>query len=291
MKRVTIVALLATGLLLGWAASAGAVVHTFDFETPWSGDYAPGWELEGYRHDGAPVAKMEQVAVGKSSNYGAKIYVDSVPQDWMWWAAVHVARVNPEILKRQYDPWVSVWMYDQGYGSGKDATGQLYTVPSWVVDEDWTDVQFGGRPWGTPEGAYYYTWADSPNPPWQQVDLNIATRPNYENNENPAWVHLKMQLSSTDNLIHYYLNDKEVGRSTSRNNGDYLDLGTLIMAVMFDDPLSEWGDDKPYVIIDDFAFGSTSTEPAFIPEPASVIVWGLLGAVAFAGAWVVRRRS
>jgi len=29
---------------------------------------------------------------------------------------------------------------------------------------------------------------------------------------------------------------------------------------------------------------------AVIPEPASVIVWGLLGAVAFAGAWGVRRR-
>jgi len=37
---------------------------------------------------------------------------------------------------------------------------------------------------------------------------------------------------------------------------------------------------------------SQFADVSFVPEPASVIVWGLLGAVvAFAGAWVVRRRS
>jgi len=47
--------------------------------------------------------------------------------------------------------------------------------------------------------------------------------------------------------------------------------------------------DTPYTLqAGEYFFGVNAQ---IVPEPASVIVWGLLGAVAFAGTWVLRRRS
>ena len=263
MKKFAIIMAVA-GLILAAtsAAQANGYYVKHDFETPWTGDYAPGWESEGYRHGDEPISKMVQVDLTGTgrTGYGAKVYVDSVPEDWMWWSAIHVTGIPEGYMDTQYDPWVSVYMYDEGYSSGKDSTGQLYTVPSLVTgDDDWTDVQFGGRPWGDPEGSYYYTWADTPHPDWQEV--TTVTRPNRDATppDEPVWVHLKIQLSSADNKMHFYLNGIEVGTST---RDDYLDLGTLILANMFDAPLTDWGENKPYVIFDDFEYGSTAPEPA-----------------------------
>jgi len=281
MRICVIVVLLAA---MSGLARASTTYYVKDgFETPWTGDYAPGWDSEGYRHGDQPVSKMLQVDLTGTgrSGYGAKVYVDSVPESWMWWSAIHRTGVLESAMTTQYDPWVSVWMYDEGYTSGKDSTGQLYTVPSLVTGpDDWTDVQFGGRPWGDPEGSYYYTWADSPHPPWQEV--TGVSRPNLEATppDNPAWVHLKIQLSSTDNKMHYYLNGSEVGSST-RN--DYLDIGTLILANMFDDPLSEWGENKPYVIFDDFEFGSS-----YIPAPGALLLGGIGAGLV---GWLRRRKT
>jgi hypothetical protein len=233
-------------LLLANSGQADNYYVKHDFETAWSGDYASGWECEGYRHGDEPVAKMAQVSLTGRTGSGAKQYVDSVPESWMWWAAVHVEQ-NPLAMKTKYNPYYSVHMYDEGYSSGDDSTGQIYTVPSHVVEDDWTDVQFGGR--SVAETHYYYTWADRPHPEWQQ---STATRPDLDNGDSPQWVHFELQLSATDNKIHYYLDGSEVGVS---DRNDYKNLGTLILANMFDDPLSDW-DPKPYVIWDDVEFGS-----------------------------------
>lgn len=264
-------------LLAAGGAFAGSKYYgSDDFETAWAGDYAPGWALEGYRHGGAPVAKMAQVDVTGigGSGYGAKVYVESVPESWMWWACVHKTGVVGKYMVTEYSPWLSVDMYDPGYDpDGKDCIGQLYTVPSHVVPDDWTDVQFGGRT--VAEGEYYYTWADSPHPPWQSTGV---ARPEL-GEDDPQWVNLKIQLSSADNKLHYYLDGTEVGLS---DRSDYTDLGTLILADMFDDPLSDWGEDKPYVIFDNFQFGSD-----YVPEPATacLVLAGLFGL-----AGTVRRR-
>jgi len=234
------------------AAGAGNYHVKYDFETAWSGPYAPGWANEGYRHGDAPIGKMTQVDVSGigGSGYGAKVYADSVPADWMWWADVY-AETNPLAMKTEYNPWLSVKMYDEGSTPGGDeAAGQLVTVPSWVNeycgpgnDEDWTDVQFGAR--FTSEDDYYYVACGEGNPGW--VDTTVA-RPT----TTPAWVTLKMQLSSADGRIHFYVDG--VDKGTSHRN-DYDDLGNLLLSVNFADPLSGWSP-KPYVIWDDAEFGS-----------------------------------
>jgi hypothetical protein len=60
-------------------AQAEAGYHvTFDFESGWMGDYAPGWENSACRHGEAPVGKrMKQVSTAYSGSYGMKLMADS----------------------------------------------------------------------------------------------------------------------------------------------------------------------------------------------------------------------
>jgi hypothetical protein len=251
-------------------ANASSVV-VFDFEAPWSGDYAPGWENTAYRHGTAPVAQMmQQVTTAHSGSYGVKVIANSVPEDWMWWAAVNVANVNPTAMLKQYEPWVSVWYYDEGYTSADDPAGQLFSVPSWVnpyipPGEDWTDIQFGAR--FTVEDNYYYVAAGENSPGWTNTEVARPT-------SQPTWHHLKMQLK-TDGYVHFYLDEIEVGQSY-RNN--YVDLGTESgLYTMFKNPLSAWGS-KPYTIWDDFEIGSSippSVGGILIPAPPALILGGI----------------
>ena len=62
MKRRTVIcAIFGLVVAVFAVAQAEAGYHvTFDFETGWAGDYAPGWENSAYRHGEAPVGKMMQ---------------------------------------------------------------------------------------------------------------------------------------------------------------------------------------------------------------------------------------
>jgi len=274
MKRFTIIAIAICAcavVLVGFGNAALAYHVKFDFETTWTGDYAPGWENSDYRHGEPPVGKMmQQTTVDKNGTYGMKLIADSTPEDWMWWVGVNVTDVWSIAMEKQYDPWISVWYYDELSTEATPWAGQINTVPSWVVDEDWTDVQFGGR-FNVTDNYYYVTAHKTGGPGWQ--DTGVA-RTN-------DWHHLKMQLSNSDNLIHFYLDGAEVGTST---RADYLDLGTTPgLYTMFLDPLSDYGDDKPYTYWDDFEFGST-----YVPEPGTILM--ILGGLAgLAG--IVRRRK
>jgi hypothetical protein len=239
-----------TGLLLSTGAALQAAYSvSYDFETAWAGDYAPGWDLEGYRMGDAPVAKMQQIdltALGRTG-YGAKVYVDSVPADWYFWAAVH-ADYNPTAMEKQYNPWMSVFLKDEYSTITKSLGGVLWTVPSLVTgDEDWTDTYFGGpRPDVTDKSNYYYT---------ARPDGHTMTTVDRDD----GWHLLKMQLSSADGKIHYSLDGTEVGTS---GRSDYLDLGAPILGVFFETPLSGWGDNKPYAVFDNMEIGSNLPEPA-----------------------------
>lgn len=277
-KVATVCSIFGIGLVLSCVASAVGPYHVhFDFETSWTDDYAPGWENSAYRHGEAPVGKMmEQVAGGYTGN-GMKLIADSVPQDWMWWAAVRPISVSSVGMKKEYDPWISVRYYDLGSSPTEDdPAGQLYSVPSWVNPylaggEDWTDIQFGAR--FTVEDNYYYVACGEFNPGWQ--DTGVA-RPTSA----PAWHQLKMQLSSTDGSVHFYIDGSEVG--TSWRN-DYIDLGPEIgLYTMFQDPLSAW-DPKPSTIWDDFEFGSS-----YIPAPGALLLGGIGASLV---GWLRRRRT
>jgi len=231
----------------------------YDFETAWTGDYAPGWENSGYRHGNPPVGKMmQQTTTAHSGTYGMELIADSVPADWMWWAAVNPTGVDGLAMEKQFDPWVSAWYYDE---RETGVAGQIYAVPSWVNpyingSEDWTDIQFGGR--FNVTDNYYYVAAGQSSLGWQSTGVARSI----------GWHQLKMQLSSADGKVHFYLDGVEVGASY-RN--DYTDLGSAIgLYTMFDDPLSAWGDAKPSTIWDDFEFGSK------VPVPAAVLL-GMLG--------------
>jgi hypothetical protein len=202
----------------------------------------------------------------------------------MWWASVSVESVPlAGMMDKQYNPWVSAWYYDPGWEEGSDlhAAGQIFSVPSWVnpyilpAGEDWTDIQFGARTNQAPtDDKYYYVAAGENSPGWQNSGVNRT---------NDGWVNLKMQLSSDDGQVHFYVNGTEVGASY---RSDYTDLGEEIgLYTMFTDPLSGW-EGKPSTIWDDFQYGSDAT-----PEPATIVIWSLLGGLGLVFAWRKRKSS
>src|SRR3989339_607821 len=227
------------------------------FETSWSGNYADGWENTAYRHGAAPVAiMMQQTGQAHSGSFGLELTAESVATASQFWAGVSAANIPHSAMAKKYDPYVSVWYYDQ---LGDTHAGQLFAVPDWVnpyiaPGEDWTDVQFGGR--SSLTDNYYYVAAGQGSPGWQNSDQVRSE----------GWHNLKFQLSSSTGFIDFYIDNLLVGQSY-RN--DYTNLGTEIgLFTMFDTPLSSFLE-KPSTIWDDFEVGSS------VPEPATMILFGL----------------
>lgn len=233
-------------LTLGVAIPLNATVFFFDgFENSWTGDCAAGWIVAPYRHGYPPGAKMEQISdTVYNGDFGLKLIADSVvpPEDLGWdmfWAAVEGENLPHYAMKKKHNPYVSVWYYDE---LGDKKAGQVYAVPDWQVDEDWTDVQFGAR--NSVIDNYYIATADLPHPGW--VDTTVL--------RTLGWHELKFQLNSVDGFIYFYIDGNQVGKSS---RSDYTNLGTAIgLYTMFDTPLSDWGVNKPFTIWDDFEVGS-----------------------------------
>jgi len=281
MRVTKFIACLAVTLV----ASAGSAwaeyyVH-FDFNAQWTTDYAPGWENTAYRHGAPPVGKMmDFYAGGRNGTAGMRLVADSTPQSGMWWTAVNPTNVDSSKMLKGNDPWMSAWYYDEGwdtegsYNPDLHRVGQINAVPSWtnnyidvseppdgIGDEDWTDVQFGAR-YNQPPPAdnYYYVAAGESSPGW--VDTGI--------DRTAGWHQLKMQLLDNDGMIHFYLDGNEVGTSY---RDDYADLIGIGLMVQFTSPLSDWVNNKPWAIWDDYEFGSSWVAP----EPATMSIMLLSG--------------
>lgn len=232
-------------LVFSMVASANAYNFQDNFSTPWIGDYAPGWDNEGYRWGIEPVATMQQVTV--AGRNAVNVSVVSVNQGWEWWGVVYNKNINTSAMDKQYNPYMKVSYYDDG---GINRGGQLYAVPTTSYTpqaDDWTDVQFGSR--FNQAGSYYYhAAAPINNPAW--TDTGVA--------RTAGWHDLKIQLSSTDGMLHFYIDGAAVG--TSERN-DYTNLDTIMLGTMFQAPLSNWGDNKPYATFANVEVGSTSPVP------------------------------
>ena len=246
------------GLLGSAGALSGAVLFQDGFETAWSGDYAAGWENSAYRHGTPPVSlMMQQTAIAHTGSAGMKLVADSTPDSSMFWAGVVVQNLPANAMLKENDPWISASYYDQPSGKG---SGQLFAVPSWVnpyipPGEDWTDVQFGGR--RNVKDKFYSVASGENSPGW--VDTGVVRE--------EKWYDLKMQLSSADGRIHFYIDGVEVGQ-TYRN--DYVDLGTEVgLFTMF---LPTDITSKPFTIWDDVQVGSAVPEPSTYAAGAMLLL-------------------
>ncbi len=255
--------LIAAAIMVAAATPSYATVLFYDdFETGWTGDYANGWVNTAYRHGAPPVGQMmQQTTTAHGGSYGLQLTAASVAEPWMWWAGVSVESLDHVALDAAYNPYVSVWYYDEGTANA--SAGQLFAVPDWVNPylaggEDWTDVQYGARFNNTDD--YYYVAAGESSPGW--VDSGEA--------RSDGWHNLMFQLSSSDGRIHFFLDGIEIGASY-RN--DYTNLGTEIgLFTQFDPANGPQNGGTPYTIWDDFEVGS---DFAPVPEPATMTLMGM----------------
>jgi hypothetical protein len=271
MKRLS-VAVFVSLLALMMAGSASAYVYQDDFETGWTTDIKPGWVNTPYRYGttlGTPVASMEQVTTGYSSAHGVKIIAQSGTSG-QFWAAAEVQNIPQAVLDKQWNPYVSVMYYDD---MAAHKGGQLYSVPVTTInpDDDWTDVQFGGRR-NVADNYYYITAHADGSAVWQNTTVARST----------GWKNLKFQLSATDGFIRFYLDGTLVGSST-RN--DYTNLGEAIGLYSMFDPNFLTYSDHAAQIFDDFRVGSDNPVP--LPGTVLLLGSGLAGLAFYRKRWAV----
>lgn len=259
------------GLLLAVTATAEATYYvTDDFETSWTGQYAPGWENVTYAHGDASSPQMTRYSTVTANSHtitaasglyfmGLKVTAAGSPvDDTNWWGGVVPSFGDSGAMLRQYSPWVSVSFYD--YGVGLPAP-QLSAVPDSGNPADWTDIQFGQR-W-TRMDHYWFAECMNTSSQWLETTVNRSV----------GWHELKL-AQDTAGYVTYYIDGLALGITTEA----YLDLGYPWLQVQFAD--GAFGSE---VYFDNFQAGST------IPEPVTMA--GLVLGVGSLVGYVRRRRQ
>lgn len=279
MKKVTRVSVVIAVLFAVCAAPAIAdpVLSTnthvlYDFETSWAGDYAAGWNDASAAVGEAPRSVMMEFGYfGYQGGSAMRVIATAAPDDSAFSAEVIPVGYDETAMAKEYNPWVKVMYYDEGfnsessYSSTLHRAGQMFATPDSSAITGSTDVQFGG---GVSLGDdYYYANAESSG------SANIASTGVARAN---GWQELTMQLSSVDGKIHFYIEGAEVG-ATSRD--DYESLVGFGLSTMFTPSLDSWPHNKPSTVWDNYEFGSS-----YVPEPMTLSLLGL-------GSLVVLRRK
>jgi len=267
MRVKLVVAVMVFGLVLSCAESVWAdAIFADDFETPWSGTYAPGWQNVEYRHGKASHSRMTQTTTHVySGSYALALDVTAAgdPEAWTnWWGGVVPTFIPSWVLAKECEPWVSVMFYDTTPAGGLPG-GYLAAVPSTNIPNDWTDLQHGCR-WGQEEHYWYGSAPANGGAGWRETDIDRTE----------GWHQFKMTLSSTGQLD-YYIDGVLVGTSPRT---DYLDLAGIYLGVWL-----KYSDfDHSTVYFDRFQVGSS------LPEPATFL---LLGGALAGGLGILRRRK
>jgi len=270
MKKVTSVSVVIAVLFAICAVPAIAVpvlstnTHVlYDFETSWSGDYASGWADTNAENGQDPRSVMMEFGYfGYQGGNSMRVIAVDTPSTGAFTADVSPVGYEEAAMAKEYDPWIKVMYYDEGfdseasYNSTLHRAGQMFAVPDSSAITGSTDVQFGA---GASSGDYY-AYANAESSGSASIALTGVARAD-------GWQELAMQLSSVDGKIHFYIEGAEVG-ATSRN--DYLNLVGFGLSTVFTSALQDWPHNNPSTVWDNYEFGSS-----YVPEPMTLSLLGL----------------
>ena len=247
------------------------VLH--DFETSWAGsNFAPGWADTNAENCGNPTSVMMEFGYfGYQGGTAMRVIAVDTPSTGAFVADVNPVGYDEAAMAKEYDPWVRVMYYDEGFDSEAylnadlHRAGQMFAVPDTTAGpSDWTDVQFGA---GAANGDSYYH---------ANANAGVADIASTGIARSEGWHELTMQLSSADGKIHFYIDGANAGVTT---RDDYVNLVGFGLSTVYSPALQDWPHNNPSTTWDNYEFGST-----YVPEPMTLSLLGL-------GSLVVIRRK
>jgi len=284
MKRLIMINCMVTVLILVTSGTTNADSYVkYDFETNWTGDYAPGWSLTPYEWGTTAPTVMTQVSdPAGGSNKVLKLTVTGQgdpASSTSWWGGVYFDdSAYQTLMRKENHPYVSVMYYDTRDGQTQTGdylpSGCLVSIPVtqyhydaygdyiYDINTDWTDLQHGTRHGSAATDAQnYYYYGNAP-----QTDHGGTGWIKSDVQREVGWHELRMELSP-DGVLSYFVDDSLVGTSPRT---DYLDLRNFNLYVWrnYSGEIGETGD-AATVYYDNFEIGA-------IPAPGAAVL-GMIG--------------
>jgi len=255
MKRQLCLCAVLAGSVVFLSNPVMAYFVTDGFETGWAGTHADNYENLGYKFGSpSPSTQMTQTTdYVHTGSYAAKLEVTSagVSPGANWWGAVS-RTFDHNAMKKEYNPWVSVWYYDAV--ASALPSGYLSVIPNTPVPymSERADIQIGTR-WGQISKYWHVSGNGLVDPPtWVQTSIDRTE----------GWHEFKLVMSSAGGA-EYFIDGTSVGFSPRT---DYLDIEYISLGSFY---LDDYPSDSA-VYYDDLSFGSD-----YIPEPTTMILFGL----------------
>ena len=255
----------------------GDAHEEFDVEANSNGEYAPGQENTSHR-DPSVDRMMQQTPNGRDGSSVRQRIAERTSASGMWWPSVSVKNLNRRI---------------NGYPAG---------------EEDATDAQFGAVQYKSSpstSGHYHHIAAGENMPSGGCRDTGVSRVADGRVPSRTRRPDADGQVSNSSSTGSNPAAPQSDESGTSQQD-DYADLGAPGLYAQFNPPLSTWGDNKPPTVWNDVEYGSAydglapapelSPAPELapapglgsVPEPASMLVWGLLATVAVAAGSITR---